>query len=50
MNGSADQFAIRVRDLVVGFRQQIVIDHLSLVVQKAKSLAWSARPGVENPC
>jgi phospholipid/cholesterol/gamma-HCH transport system ATP-binding protein len=33
------QLAIRVRDLVVGFGRQVVIDHLTLDVRGARSLA-----------
>jgi len=36
MERSADQFAIRVSDLVVGFGRQTVIDHLSLDVRKGE--------------
>src|ERR1700723_2348293 len=45
MNGSADQFAIRVSDLVVGFRQQIVINHLSLDVRKGEILGLVGASG-----
>lgn len=45
MDGSADQFAIRVRDLVVGFRQQTVIDHLSLDVRKGEILGLVGASG-----
>jgi phospholipid/cholesterol/gamma-HCH transport system ATP-binding protein len=45
MQGSADQFAIRVRDLVVGFRQQTVIDHLSLDVRKGEILGLVGASG-----
>jgi phospholipid/cholesterol/gamma-HCH transport system ATP-binding protein len=45
MNGSADQFAIRVSDLVVGFRQQTVIDHLSLDVRKGEILGLVGASG-----
>jgi phospholipid/cholesterol/gamma-HCH transport system ATP-binding protein len=36
MQASPEQFAIRVSDLVVGFRQQTVIDHLSLDVRRGE--------------
>ena len=45
MNGSADQFAIRVSDLVVGFGQQTVIDHLSLDVRKGEILGLVGASG-----
>ena len=45
MNGSADQFAIRVRDLVVGFGQQTVIDRLSLDVRKGEILGLVGASG-----
>ena len=35
-DGASDQFAIRIRDLVVGFGRQIVIDHLSLDVRRGE--------------
>jgi phospholipid/cholesterol/gamma-HCH transport system ATP-binding protein len=50
MDGSPEQFAIRVSDLVVGFRQQAVIDHLSMDVRRVRFLAWSAHPVAANPC
>src|SRR3984893_2409326 len=45
MKGSTDQFAIHVSDLVVGFRQQTVIDHLSLVVHKGEILGLVGASG-----
>jgi phospholipid/cholesterol/gamma-HCH transport system ATP-binding protein len=45
MQESAEQFAIRVRDLVVGFRQQTVIDHLSLDVRKGEILGLVGASG-----
>jgi phospholipid/cholesterol/gamma-HCH transport system ATP-binding protein len=45
MKGSSEQFAIRVSDLVVGFRQQIVIDHLSLDVRKGEILGLVGASG-----
>jgi phospholipid/cholesterol/gamma-HCH transport system ATP-binding protein len=45
MQGSEQQLAIRVRDLVVGFRQQIVIDHLSLDVRKGEILGLVGASG-----
>ena len=38
MDAPRDQFAIRVRDLVVGFGRRIVIDHLSLDVRRGEIL------------
>jgi phospholipid/cholesterol/gamma-HCH transport system ATP-binding protein len=38
MNALPDTFAIRVRDLVVGFADHIVLDHLSLDVRKGEIL------------
>jgi phospholipid/cholesterol/gamma-HCH transport system ATP-binding protein len=45
MQGSQDQFAIRVRDLVVGFRQKNVIDHLSLDVRKGEIIGLVGASG-----
>ena len=45
MEGSSEQFAIRVSDLVVGFRQQTVIDHLSLDVRKGEILGLVGASG-----
>jgi phospholipid/cholesterol/gamma-HCH transport system ATP-binding protein len=45
MNGSVDQFAIHVSDLVVRFRQQTVIDHLSLDVRKGEILGLVGASG-----
>jgi len=39
------QFAIRVRDLVVGFGRQVVIDHLSLDVRKGEILGLVGASG-----
>lgn len=44
-NGASDQFAIRVRDLVVGFGRQIVIDHLSLDVRRGEILGLVGASG-----
>ena len=41
----SDQFAIRVRDLVVGFGEQIVIDHLYLDVRKGEILGLVGASG-----
>ena len=50
MDRLADQFAIRVRDLVVGFGRQTVIDRLSLDVRKGEILGLvGASGGEENP-
>jgi phospholipid/cholesterol/gamma-HCH transport system ATP-binding protein len=45
MQGSLEQFAIRVDDLVVGFRQQTVIDHLSLDVRRGEILGLVGASG-----
>ena len=45
MQQAAEQFAIRVRDLVVGFGRQIVIDHLSLDVRKGEILGLVGASG-----
>jgi phospholipid/cholesterol/gamma-HCH transport system ATP-binding protein len=45
MDGAADQFAIQIRDLVVGFRQQTVIDRLSLDVRKGEILGLVGASG-----
>ena len=43
---SADtEFAIRVRDLVVGFGRQVVIDHLSLDVRRGEILGLVGASG-----
>ncbi len=43
MQEAAEQFAIRVRDLVVGFRRHVVIDHLSLDVRRGEILGSGRR-------
>ena len=45
MQGSPDEFAIRVSDLVVGFGRQTVIDHLSLDVRKGEILGLVGASG-----
>jgi phospholipid/cholesterol/gamma-HCH transport system ATP-binding protein len=45
MQGSSVQFAIHVSDLVVGFRQQTVIDHLSLDVRRGEILGLVGASG-----
>ena len=45
MEASPEQFAIRVSDLVVGFRQQTVIDHLSLDVRRGEILGLVGASG-----
>jgi phospholipid/cholesterol/gamma-HCH transport system ATP-binding protein len=45
MPQSSPQFAIRVRDLVVGFGRQIVIDHLSLDVRRGEILGLVGASG-----
>ena len=45
MNGVPAQFAIRVRDLVVGFGRQTVLDHLSLDVRKGEILGLVGASG-----
>jgi phospholipid/cholesterol/gamma-HCH transport system ATP-binding protein len=45
MQGSPEQFVFRVSDLVVGFRQQNVIDHLSLDVRRGEILGLVGASG-----
>ncbi len=45
MQQAAAQFAIRVRDLVVGFGRRVVIDHLSLDVRKGEILGLVGASG-----
>ncbi|MDA9508889.1 iron ABC transporter ATP-binding protein [Bradyrhizobium sp. CCBAU 11386] len=45
MGESQEQFAIRVRDLVVGFGRQTVLDHLSLDVRKGEILGLVGASG-----
>jgi phospholipid/cholesterol/gamma-HCH transport system ATP-binding protein len=45
MPEAAPQFAIRVKDLVVGFGNQVVIDHLSLDVRKGEILGLVGASG-----
>jgi len=45
MQQEADQFAIRVSDLVVGFGRQVVIDHLTLDVRKGEILGLVGASG-----
>jgi phospholipid/cholesterol/gamma-HCH transport system ATP-binding protein len=45
MQASAAPFAIRVKDLVVGFGQQTVIDHLSLDVRRGEILGLVGASG-----
>ena len=45
MDGSVEQLAIRVSDLVVGFGRQTVIDHLSLDVRKGEILGLVGASG-----
>lgn len=45
MQQAAPQFAIRVKDLVVGFGRQIVIDHLSLDVRRGEILGLVGASG-----
>ena len=45
MQEAVPQFAIRVRNLVVGFGKQIVIDHLSLDVRKGEILGLVGASG-----
>jgi phospholipid/cholesterol/gamma-HCH transport system ATP-binding protein len=44
-DSASDQFAIRIRDLVVGFGRQIVIDHLSLDVRRGEILGLVGASG-----
>jgi len=45
MDSSADEMAIRVRDLVVGFGDQIVLNHLSLDVRRGEILGLVGASG-----
>ena len=45
MQDAAGQFAIRVRDLVVGFGQHVVIDHLTLDVRRGEILGLVGASG-----
>jgi phospholipid/cholesterol/gamma-HCH transport system ATP-binding protein len=45
MNTSAEPIAIRVRDLVVGFGRQTVLDHLSLDVRRGQILGFVGASG-----
>jgi phospholipid/cholesterol/gamma-HCH transport system ATP-binding protein len=45
MQETAPQFAIRVKDLVVGFGKQVVIDHLSLDVRRGEILGLVGASG-----
>jgi phospholipid/cholesterol/gamma-HCH transport system ATP-binding protein len=45
MDARTDQFAIRIADLVVGFDQQIVLDHLSLDVRRGEILGLVGASG-----
>ena len=45
MPGAQDEFAIRVRDLVVGFGRQVVLDHLSLDVRRGEILGLVGASG-----
>jgi phospholipid/cholesterol/gamma-HCH transport system ATP-binding protein len=42
---SSERFAIRVRDLVVGFRRHVVIDHLALDVIRGEILGLVGASG-----
>jgi phospholipid/cholesterol/gamma-HCH transport system ATP-binding protein len=45
MQQAAEQFSIRVRDLVVGFRRHVVIDHLELDVRRGEILGLVGASG-----
>ena len=45
MDAHADPIVIRVRDLVVGFGRQVVLDHLSLDVQRGQILGFVGASG-----
>ena len=45
MQEAAEPFAIRVRDLVVGFRRHVVIDHLALDVRRGEILGLVGASG-----
>ena len=45
MRDSTEPMAIRVRDLVVGFRRHVVIDHLALDVRRGEILGLVGASG-----
>ncbi len=45
MQDVGEQFAIRVHDLVVGFRRHVVIDHLKLDVRRGEILGLVGASG-----
>jgi phospholipid/cholesterol/gamma-HCH transport system ATP-binding protein len=45
MQDTSEQFAIRVRDLVVAFRRHVVIDHLALDVRRGEILGLVGASG-----
>ena len=45
MQEAAEQFAIRVHELVVGFRRHVVIDHLDLDVRRGEILGLVGASG-----
>ncbi|MEO6780583.1 MAG: ATP-binding cassette domain-containing protein, partial [Bradyrhizobium sp.] len=45
MQDFAGEFAIRVKDLVVGFNTHVVIDHLSLDVRRGEILGLGGASG-----
>ncbi|HEX6830188.1 MAG TPA: ATP-binding cassette domain-containing protein, partial [Methyloceanibacter sp.] len=45
MDRSSEPTAIRVRDLVVGFGRQVVLDHLSLDVRRGEILGLVGASG-----
>ena len=49
MDRSSEPMAIRVRDLVVGFGNHIVLDHLSLNVRRGEILGLVGASGGGKP-
>jgi len=47
MQEATEPFAIRVRDLVVGFRRHVVIDHLALDVRRGETPRIEEDPDLE---
>ena len=45
MDAQADEIVVRVRDLVVGFGDTIVLDHLSLDVRRGEIMGFVGASG-----